>query len=207
MKCWWCCLLLCWASVAAAQTGSVAGIDDVQAQQQRIETQRNAALAEFAAQDEQCSHVFAVNDCQAAVQLRRQPVLDELRREEISLHDSQRLKRSQEEWLNLQTKAEDQARAEADAARAAQESQDRLAAQNEKVAQHAQIAASGARRVQAPASAAMTAAERAQNRAAWQQRQAEAAQRRKDLAKRLQEESATPLLPLPPAPAPAASIN
>ena len=107
----------------------------------------------------------------------------------------------------LQTKAEDQARAEADAARAAQESQDRLAAQNEKVAQHAQIAASGARRVQAPASAAMTAAERAQNRAAWQQRQAEAAQRRKDLAKRLQEESATPLLPLPPAPAPAASIN
>ena len=71
----------------------------------RIRKEREDAQVRFLAQDVQCYQRFAVNDCLGEVRAQRRAVLAELRRQEISLNDTQRKRRAAEQLLRADEKA------------------------------------------------------------------------------------------------------
>ena len=75
------------------------------AEHARIRTEREDAQTRFLAQDVQCYQRFAVNDCLGEVRTQRRAVLADLRRQEISLNDTQRKRRAAEQLLRADDKA------------------------------------------------------------------------------------------------------
>ena len=75
------------------------------AEHARIRKERGDAQTRFLAQDVQCYQRFAVNDCLGEVRAQRRAVLAELRRQEISLNDTQRKRRAAEQLLRADEKA------------------------------------------------------------------------------------------------------
>lgn len=84
-----CCLLCVFGStVARAQTedGGLA----VQAEQQRIATERQQIEQRFNQEESACFQKFAVNDCRNKNRAHRRALLSDLRRQEILLNDAER---------------------------------------------------------------------------------------------------------------------
>ena len=98
-------ILLCAACAVAAQTDTeLTAAGREAAEHQRIRSERAAATVRFAALDANCYQRFAVNDCLAVVRLQRREVLQDLRRQEISLDDAQRKRRAADQILRADNK-------------------------------------------------------------------------------------------------------
>jgi hypothetical protein len=100
------------ASAASSSTRWVAGLD-IAAEQTRVRTERAAAQARQAEEEAVCRKSFAVTDCLDRTRRRWQPVLADLRRQEVALNDADRKQRSAEQQRKLEEKNSPQAQEEA----------------------------------------------------------------------------------------------
>jgi len=170
---------------------------------QRLDLQRKSALAAFDAAEDECAHTFAATDCLAKVQNQRRSEEAQWHRQEMVLHDLERRKRSEDELTRLNALAHEKERALAAVAQSEKDAQQRQADVADKQARHARQQAVGADAPARSPSASPTpsAAEQAQNRATYQRKLEAAEERRRAVEKRLKEQAAKPVQPLPlPAP-------
>ena len=201
------CLLLAAGGLPVfAQTDSA-----TEAERTRIATERGRAAASFAAQELACYRKFAVADCLNAARAQRRERLSDLRRQELSLNDSERKRRSSERVTSIEEKNSAQKQEDGAAQRA-----EAVLRRREKEAELAQRAAERAQtQASAPARAARTrkqAGERTssihaakQQRAhdtagelrRYNERQHEAQEHRDKVAKRLAEPQRPEVKPLP----------
>ena len=100
-----CCLLAQFGS-AAAQAQTEDGGLAVQAEQQRIATERQQIEQRFNQEEAACFQKFAVNDCRNESRARRRAELADLRRQEILLNDAERKRKGA---LQLQRMEQSQA--------------------------------------------------------------------------------------------------
>ena len=207
MKSFLLCLLLATGVLPAlAQTDS--GSDS---ERSRIAADRSQAAAGFSAQELACHRKFAVTDCLNAARAQRRERLSDLRRQELSLNDSERKRRSSDrvssiEERNSAQKQEDGAAQRAESVVRRQEKEAGLA---QRAAERAQTQAS------APARAARTQKAAGERRSSihaakqqrvrdtagelrrYNERQQEAQERRDKVAKRLAEPQRSEVKPLP----------
>lgn len=207
MKSFLLCLLLATGVLPAlAQTDSA-----TDSERSRIAADRSQAAAGFSAQELACYQKFAVTDCLKAARAQRRERLSDLRRQELSLNDSERKRRSSERVSSIEERNSAQKQEDGAAQRA-----ESVVRRREKEAELAQRAAERAQtQASAPARAARTqktAGERTasihaakQQRAhdtagqlrRYNQRQHEAQERRDQVAKRLAEPQRPEVKPLP----------
>ena len=104
------------ASLAASDGSSskrwVAGLD-LDAERTRVRNERAAAQARQAEEEAVCRKSFAVTDCLDRTRRRWQPVLADLRRQEVALNDADRKQRSAEQQRKVEDKHSLQAQEEA----------------------------------------------------------------------------------------------
>jgi len=79
----------------------------------RIAQERSRVEAEFAARQKACYGKFAVNDCIEEANAVRREALADLRRQEIALNDQERRRRAAERQRELEDKAAEQSRRQA----------------------------------------------------------------------------------------------
>ena len=191
-------LLLCVAMLAAALPARAQTDTAIEVERGRIAAERSEADAWLASQEVACYRIFAVNDCLKAARSQRRERLSDLRRQELSLNEAQRKRRSADrlrsiEERNSAQKQEDVAVQRAEAVTRQQDKKQALASRG---AERAQPAAS------APARAARKPAshDSAEQLRRSQQRQHDAQERRDRVAKRLAEaaRSGARALPVPP---------
>jgi hypothetical protein len=193
-------LALLGCGLAQAQSDPVSGLGSASAESQRIEAERIRQNAAFDAQDAACYQRFSVNACLAKVAAKRRAVLADLKRQEASLHDSERLQKGGEQLRRTEQKAVErqQKEAEIQAEDTAATTLEKLQAQKDKKAEHAAKAASASDVRTPSAPTGPTAADQAQYRDSYARKQAEAAKKRLEVAKRLKEKDSVPAQPLPP---------
>lgn len=182
------------AAPAAAQDSAKQQMDRERA---RIAAERQAADARYSQAEAACYARFAVNDCVNEARAARREALADLRRQEISLNDDERLGKgaAQRRRLDERSSADNQLRAAQQRARALEDA----AARQERGARKAAAAAStGAPAPQEPA--AQPAAQPVPDAAAIRKRQdklEEARARKERLEKRRQERTKPAAKPLP----------
>jgi hypothetical protein len=131
-------LLAVLAAVAGAQPTD-------QAERARISAERTRAEARFEEAQKACYGKFAVNDCLARAQAQRREVLADLRRQEVSLNDADRRRRSAERMQEVESRqSADKQRQRAEAAAHAQEQQRTRQERGASKARKAEEAASSA---------------------------------------------------------------
>jgi hypothetical protein len=86
---------------------------DLRAEQARIDRERAQARARQAEEDADCQQRFAVTDCLERVRRKWQPVLADLRRQEIALNEADRKQRAAEQQRKLDEKVSPEAQEEA----------------------------------------------------------------------------------------------
>ena len=188
-------LLFCLAMLAAALPAGAQTDTAEEAERGRIAAERNQADARLAAQEVACYKTFAVNDCLTAARSQRRERLSDLRRQELSLNEAQRKRRSADrlrsiEERNSAQKQEDVAVQREEAVTRQQDKKDALARRS---AEREQSGASApARAVRKPASH-----DSAEQLRRSQQRQQDAQERRDRVAKRLAEAARSGARPLP----------
>jgi colicin import membrane protein len=204
-------LFLLFCMLLSLPLASRAQGDEDTAERARIAAERGQAEAAFRAEEKDCYRRFAVNDCLSAARDHRRQLLADLRRQEISLNDSQRKRKAAEHLRDIEQrslpekqeqKAEQRAKTPAEqpdrAATAARKAADRTSSE-------ASLPAKAARRQeevkskQADAAAARKrrAEEAARNLEERQKRLAEAQERKANADKRLAERKKPPAKPLP----------
>jgi colicin import membrane protein len=109
----WLCLL---CMPAVAQVKDAPRPINNAAERARIETERAKEKLRFEKAEEYCYQRFAVNDCVRDVAVQRRKTLDELRRQEIILNDTDRKLRAGEQLRQLDEKKAAAARLPASAA-------------------------------------------------------------------------------------------
>lgn len=90
---------------AGAQAQPTAPLDTA-AERARIEAERLREETRIANEEALCYQRFAVNDCLKAVKVRRDIVLDDLRRQEIILNDIDRKKQAADQIRQIDEKSE-----------------------------------------------------------------------------------------------------
>lgn len=191
-------LLLCLALLATAVPAWSQGDSAVEGERARIAVERNQANARLASQEVACYKTFAVNDCLKAARSTRRERLSDLRRQELSLNDAERKRRSAERLLIIEQrdtaqKQEDSAAQRAEAVARQQDRKDALAKR-------------AGERTQKPVSASPPKVrtprrhDPGQELHRTQQRQDEAKERRERVARRLAEAAKAGVKPLPVAP-------
>ena len=185
----------------------------VEVQRDRIGTQRAEAEGLFTREKAACYQRFAVNDCIREADTRRRGVLADLRRQEVSINDSERKRKGAEQVQQTEVKSgagkqQEQADKRANALQAEQDRQDN-AAQKQQVRKDKQGAEPGKQaetvaknadakaKTVARAQKTLEAAERSKAQAA---KLKDAAQKRADAAQRLREKNKPPSAPLPARP-------
>lgn len=177
----------------------------------RIEAERSQAEARYAAEEKACFARFAVNDCQNEARVRRRAVLADLRRQEVSLNDAERRRKSVQKLREIEERSspEKQRQADEQQAKALAEQQEREAHAAEKAAGRKTAAAPSAakspeRPFRDPRKKAMqkTPNERqspntAEKRKSFEGRLEEAQARKGRIEKRLAERNKTAPKPLP----------
>jgi hypothetical protein len=88
-----------------AQEDPMQGLPSASAEYQRIATDRSRENALFDAQEAACYGRFAVNGCLQEVQSRRRAMVADFKRQEASLHDTERLQKGAERLRASELKA------------------------------------------------------------------------------------------------------
>ena len=188
------------ACAAWAQSQPEATPASREAAYQRIEAERQRAMAVWDAQEAQCAERFAVNDCLKKVSSGRRAQMAALKREEAVLRETEREERGA---LQLQRIAQ-HAQEKHDAQKPAEGpiELERLQAQQEKQAEHAARLQAGAAKMSVNKAEPQgpTAREQASNRTEYQRKLAEAEKRRQDVARRKAEKTSKSPVPLPTPP-------
>jgi hypothetical protein len=148
-------------------------------------------------QEAACYGRFAVNACLEEVLSGRRARLADLKRQEASLHDAERLKKGAERLHASEQRALDQQQHDRDADEATAVSQQRLQGQQEQQADHLSPRPSNSNGRAASPSRAPTATEQATQRDVYAAKQAQAENKRQEIAKRLKEKAGTPVRGLP----------
>jgi len=183
-------------TVAQAQGDAQEQMDQ---ERSRIAAERQAADSRYAQAEAACYARFAVNDCVNAAKAARRETLADLRRQEVSLNDDERLRKgaAQRQRLDERASAENQQRAAQQRAQAMQDA----ALREERGARKAAAAALPASAATPPAAVAVPApAPPAPDAAAIARRnkKLEEAKARKERLERRQLERTKPLAkPLP----------
>jgi colicin import membrane protein len=183
------------------------------AERTRIAAEREQADTRFVAQEKSCYRKFAVNDCLKAARAQRRERLADLRRQQLSLNDAERRRRSADRVHGLERSAEQREEdSAAERAEAVARRRDKQEGLSQRAAERAQAEAS------APARAMKTQGDTRKRPAAThaakaqprldpveelrrsEQRQQEAKERKERVARRLQDarKPAVPPLPIPP---------
>lgn len=100
------------ASAASSPTRWVDGLD-LDAERARVGKERAAAQARQAEEEAVCRKSFAVNDCLDRTRRRWQPVLADLRRQEVVINDADRKQRSAAQQRKIEEKNSPQSQEEA----------------------------------------------------------------------------------------------
>jgi len=164
-----------------------------------LEARKREQAAQFDAQEQACSKVFAVTDCIREVNVRRRGVVAALRKEENALNEVERRQRERERLQSLQEKARQRAEQAPAADPGAESAAERHRRQQEKQASHAPQSAP--REPLPPkAKAQIDGQTRQQNAADYAARQQAASERRAARDKKLKEQGnkASADLPTPP---------
>ncbi|GAC1357838.1 MAG: hypothetical protein NVSMB34_12510 [Variovorax sp.] len=203
-------LLACFVLAAALMPVSARTETAAEAERTRIAAERQKADMHFVDREKECYRKFAVNDCLLAARAVRRELLADLRRQELSLNDAERKRRSAERVHSLERSAEQRQeesavqRAEALARRRdkqdelAQRTVDRARSQASAPAR-ATKAQGDARERQASSRAAkqQRTVDRAQELQRFKERQQEAKERAERVAKRLEGAHKPQVKPLP----------
>ncbi len=198
------CLILCFGLCAQAQLLAPISEAQAQAEQARINNEREGFEAQYALQEAACYQRFAVNDCLREVRARKRVSMEALRRQEIILNDVKRKTRALEQAKRAQEKASPAAlKQEADSRESAQiQRKERLdRAQQKKteaLQREMQTGAVTNQRPGAEESPAKGASAQAQQ--AFEEKQRSAQERKAQRDKSLTEKSAKPVRPLPDQP-------
>ncbi len=199
------------AAITASTLSLAQAPDSVAQERARIATERQAAEARFASEEKACNVKFAVTDCVNEARARRREVLADLRRQDISINDAERKRRSSERIKTIEERSSPQAQQQAAEQRAtarseqaareqafAQKAADRARQQQERAARAAADPPGEARGKVGKAAAATS--DGAANLQRSQARQQAAKERRDKLQKRLADrnKAASPPLPVPP---------
>jgi hypothetical protein len=189
------------ASSPASSARVVGGLD-LRAEQARIDRERAAAQARQAEEEAECRQRFAVTDCLDRTRRKWQPVLAELKRQEIALNEADRKQRAADQQRRLDEKVSPQAQEEA-AQRRAQALADHEARQARAAEKAGGPAPAGKPRDPASAtdrSGADLTREQADANAQAHARRVQEAQERRERARQRQAERAKPpasALPVP----------
>ncbi len=185
----------------------------LQAERNRIASERAAAESRFGVEEKACYKKFAVNDCLNDVRVRRRETLADLRRQDLSLNDAERKRRGAEALQRIEDKSSPQKLQEAEDRRAKalanQQARDDKAADKQKAAEESREKARS--RVQAQLGREQESADKAASRSAkaasasskaaeYEARQRDAAERRARAEKKAAERTKPPAKPLPPVP-------
>jgi len=95
-------LLFC--GLACAQPLPAAASDRDQVERTRISAERKAAETRFTSEETVCYSKFATHDCLNQARAQRRQTLSDLRRQEISLNDTQRKRRGIEQMKKLENR-------------------------------------------------------------------------------------------------------
>jgi hypothetical protein len=180
-----------------AQEDPMQGLTSASAEYQRIAAERSHENAVFDAREAACYGRFAVNGCLKEVQSRRRAMLADLKRQEASLHDAERLQKGAERLRASEQKALERQEQDVEAGQSAANGQERLRAQQAKQAEHAAFAPVPRESRELPVSSGPTAKEQASQRESFAAKQAQAEKKRQEIARRLKEKSAKPVPGLP----------
>lgn len=95
--------------MAAAQLGAPAEFDasssSLEREKARIQAERSDAQTRFAAEEKACYQKFAVNDCLADVRSHRRTVLADLKRQEVTINDTERKRKAAEQIQRLEERS------------------------------------------------------------------------------------------------------
>jgi colicin import membrane protein len=174
--------------------------DETVAERARIKAERSQAEAAFAAREKACYGKFAVNDCLGEARAKRREVLADLRRQEISLNDAERRRRSAERLREIEERSSAQKQEQA-VERRAQAASDQRQREERAAVKASRAASAAARPSKAPktheAKAAMPASEAAGNAQRHEQRVEQVLERKERVERRQAERNKTPAKPLP----------
>ncbi len=137
-----CCLLVPAQPVAGVATASGATVQVVRdGERERINTQRVRLDAGFTADDIACYKKFLANKCLAEVKVRRNAVMADFRRQEISMDQQERKEKGAEQIRKTEEKfsAEKQQQATDKRATALKDNEARLEREKQKVADRASM--------------------------------------------------------------------
>ena len=184
---------------ALAQDDPVQGLQSASQEQAQIDARRASANAEFDAQEQGCQKRFMVNKCLDDVREQRIAFEAELRRQELSLHNAQRMQKAASALQQVEQKQQEKAQKEREQALNPDTTfQERQQALEEKQRAHAQALAQPPAAARQAAASAPNPAEQAQKRAAYAQKQLDAQKHRAEVQQRIKDKAADkPLLPLP----------
>lgn len=189
------------ASAALAQEP-----DALQAELDRIQAERTRQETLFAQEDAACYQRFAVNDCLRKVKVRRRVVMEDLRRQEVAVHDEQRRLRGVEQLQRLEEKNSPAAQREAAEKREAamQAHQERLERAEQKQVDKLQAEkdrqATPARTERDKAADRPTAESRSADRQEFEEKQRQAQESRARRDKALADKAGKPPVPSLPTP-------
>ena len=191
-------LLFCLTLLAAAAPALAQSDPPDQAERTRIAAERNKAEARLKAQEAACYKTFAVNDCVSAARAERRERLADLRRQELSLNDADRRRRSAERLRSIEEREtaqqqEDKAKARAESVARQQDHQEAL---ERRAAEKARPATPAAPRKAKPP----RVHDSAEELRLTQERRQEAQERRERVARRQAESAKSTVKPLPVAP-------
>jgi len=196
--------------VASMGTAFAQGDSPVVVERARLKAERDRAEAEYQAQEKACYGKFAVNDCIDAARAKRRQIVSDLRRQEVSLNDSERKRKAAERQQSLESRRVEQAE------RSAPQANDKATAGMTRQQPNAELGVSKDTRTSSSASNAVSreeeirrrtaekaAAERSRSEDASknvqerEKRLAAAEERRQKQARRLADRKKPPAEPLP----------
>ncbi len=194
---------LAW-SLALAQSPAATA---TRLERSRIAAQRQLDLARYAQQEKDCASQFLVNDCLVAVKAKRRQTLAELRRRELELNETERLRLAEQQGELTQQKSESTSPGSSAAQESAAERLQRKSLAKQEAQQQGDLAAQQraqqqekklAKRVTSEAAQAAQAELAAKNARAFQEKKAAAEKHRAELLLRRQTKAPAKPLPDPP---------
>ena len=194
---------LAW-SLALAQSPAATA---TRLERSRIAAQRQLDLARYAQQEKDCASQFLVNDCLVAVKAQRRQTLAELRRRELELNETERLRLAEQQGELTQQKSESTSPGSSAAQESAAERLQRKSLAKQEAQQQGDLAAQQraqqqekklAKRVTSEAAQAAQADLAAKNARAFQEKKAAAEKHRAELLLRRQTKAPAKPLPDPP---------
>ncbi len=194
---------LAW-SLALAQSPAATA---TRLERSRIAAQRQLDLARYAQQEKDCASQFLVNDCLVAVKAKRRQTLAELRRRELELNETERLRLAEQQGELTQQKSESTSPGSSAAQESAAERLQRKSLAKQEAQQQGDLAAQQraqqqekklAKRVTSEAAQAAQADLAAKNARAFQEKKAAAEKHRAELLLRRQTKAPAKPLPDPP---------